>query len=95
MMQFGQIDAAILRTDSFDLSKYEYVTYLEEELVLIYPDKMEHLDKEYVTLEEIADHPLISFDESSTQPSSSYFTKETCILDFLIFISIMNRSCPW
>lgn len=66
MMQFGQIDAAILRTDSFDLSKYEYVTYLEEELVLIYPDKMEHLDKEYVTLEEIADHPLISFDESSS-----------------------------
>lgn len=66
MLQFKQIDAAILRMDSLDLSKYEYVTFREEELVIIFPDKMEQLNKEYVTLEELADYPIISFDESSS-----------------------------
>ena len=66
MLQFRQIDAAIIRMDSLDLSKYEYTTYMEEQLVIIYPDQMEELNKEYVTLEELADYPIISFDKSSS-----------------------------
>ena len=54
MLQFRQIDAAIIRMDSLDLSKYEYITYMEE------------LNKEYVTLEELADYPIICFDKSSS-----------------------------
>lgn len=66
MLQFRQIDAAIIRMDSLDLSKYEYITYMEEPLVIIYPDQMEELNKEYVTLEELADYPIICFDKSSS-----------------------------
>ena len=66
MLQFRQIDAAIIRMDSLDLSKYEYTTYMEEQLVIIYPDQMEELNKEYVTLEELADYPIICFDKSSS-----------------------------
>ena len=66
MLQFRQIDAAIIRMDSLDLSKYEYITYMEEQLVIIYPDQMEELNKEYVTLEELADYPIICFDKSSS-----------------------------
>lgn len=66
MLQFRQIDAAIIRMDSLDLSKYEYITYMEEPLVIIYPDQMEELNKEYVTLEELANYPIICFDKSSS-----------------------------
>lgn len=66
MLQFRQIAAAIIRMDSLDLSKYEYITYMEEPLVIIYPDQMEELNKEYVTLEELADYPIICFDKSSS-----------------------------
>lgn len=66
MLQFRQIDAAIIRMDSLDLSKYEYITYMEEPLVIIYPGQMEELNKEYVTLEELADYPIICFDKSSS-----------------------------
>ena len=66
MLQFRQIDAAIIRMDSLDLSKYEDITYMEEPLVIIYPDQMEELNKEYVTLEELADYPIICFDKSSS-----------------------------
>lgn len=66
MLQFRQIDAAIIRTDSMDLSLYEYVPFMAEELVVIYPDSMEHLNKEFVTPEELAEYPIISFDKSSS-----------------------------
>ena len=66
MLQFRQIDAAIIRTDSLDLSMYESVPFMSEELVVIYPDSMEHLNKDYVTPEELAEYPIISFDKSSS-----------------------------
>ena len=34
--------------------------------MIIYPDQMEELNKEYVTLEELADYPIICFDKSSS-----------------------------
>ena len=97
MLQFRQIDAAIIRMDSLDLSKYEYITYMEEPLVIIYPDQMEELNKEYVTLEELADYPIICFDKSSSlhRTIKHLFHERYCIQSSLIFLNIMSRFCPW
>ena len=83
MLQFRQIDAAIIRMDSLDLSKYEYITYMEEPLVIIYPDQMEELNKEKVDTmgirftDENATGMLIKSKVVEGDPEVEYFRKNS------------------
>lgn len=62
----GKIDSVIIRTDGLDLTNYECVPVLEEELVVIYSEKLADLNqKEYVTIPDLVGYPLITFEVSS------------------------------
>ena len=61
-----KIEAAILRTDNMDMRMYEYVPVVEDELVVAYSDEIADFNKQKsVSIEQIAQYPLIVFNESS------------------------------
>lgn len=67
LLHAKKIDSAVIRTDRMDLTDYDYVNILEEELVLVYSDKYKTIGtKDHVTLSDIIDYPIIAFDESSS-----------------------------
>lgn len=66
LLHSGKIDSMIIRTDGLDMSDYEYVPILEEELVVIYSEKLTDLaQKEYVTIPDLVNYSLITFEVSS------------------------------
>lgn len=66
MLHSGKVDSIIVRTDNMDMTSYEDVVILEEDLVAVFPEKTTELcGKEVISVSELMHYPLITFDTSS------------------------------